>query len=47
MDNLYHDAEEDFWMVPTAEVLTGMLMGEVLEEAALPLNLTAYRLLPP
>ena len=42
-DNLYHDAEEDFWMVPTAEVpLTGMMMGEVLDEADLPLNLTAY-----
>jgi len=43
VDNLYHDAEEDFWMVPTAEVpLTGMMMGDVLDEAALPLNLTAY-----
>ena len=42
-DNLYHDAEEDFWMVPTAEVpLTGIHMGEFLEEAALPLNYTAY-----
>jgi len=28
VDNLYHDAEEDFWLVPTAEVpLTGMLNG--------------------
>lgn len=42
-DNLYHDHQDDFWWVPTAEVpLTGMLMGEVLEESALPLNLTAY-----
>ncbi|NLB71150.1 MAG: serine--tRNA ligase [Chloroflexi bacterium] len=42
-DNLYHDHEEDFWWVPTAEVpLTGMKMGEVFEESALPLNLTAY-----
>ncbi len=42
-DNLYHDHMENFWMVPTAEVpLTGLMMGEVLEEAALPLNLTAY-----
>ncbi len=42
-DNLYHDAEEDFWMVPTAEVpLTGIHMGEVLDEAALPLHYTAY-----
>jgi len=42
-DNLYHDAEEDFWLVPTAEVpLTGMLMGEVVEEEDLPINYTAY-----
>ncbi len=27
-DNLYHDAEEDLWMVPTAEVpLTGLAHG--------------------
>ncbi len=42
-DNLYHDAEEDFWMVPTAEVpLTGMYRDEVLEEASLPQRFTAY-----
>lgn len=42
-DNLYHDAEEDFWFVPTAEVpLTGMLMDEVLEEDSLPRRYTAY-----
>jgi seryl-tRNA synthetase len=42
-DNLYHDAEEDYWFVPTAEVpLTGIMMGEVVDEADLPLNLTAY-----
>jgi seryl-tRNA synthetase len=42
-DNLYHDAEEDLWMVPTAEVpLTGLHMGEILEEAQLPLHYTAY-----
>ncbi|HBG59695.1 MAG TPA: serine--tRNA ligase [Anaerolineaceae bacterium] len=42
-DNLYHDAEEDFWLVPTAEVpLTGMLMGEVVDEADLPIQYTAY-----
>lgn len=42
-DNLYHDAEEDFWWVPTAEVpLTGIMMGEVVDEANLPLNMTAY-----
>ena len=42
-DNLYHDAEEDFWMVPTAEVpLTGLHMDEVLAESELPLRYTAY-----
>jgi seryl-tRNA synthetase len=42
-ENLYHDVEEDFWMVPTAEVpLTGLHMGETLDEAELPLRYTAY-----
>ena len=42
-DNLYHDAEEDFWNVPTAEVpLTGMHMDEILDGGALPLRYTAY-----
>ena len=42
-DNLYRDHEEDLWMVPTAEVpLTGLHMGEILEEADLPLHYTAY-----
>jgi seryl-tRNA synthetase len=42
-DNLYHDAEEDLWFVPTAEVpLTGILMGDILEEATLPRRYTAY-----
>ena len=42
-DNLYHDAEEDYWMVPTAEVpLTGLHMDEVLAESELPLRYTAY-----
>jgi seryl-tRNA synthetase len=42
-DNLYHDAEEDFWFVPTAEVpLTGLHLGEILEEASLPIKYTAY-----
>lgn len=42
-DNLYHDHEEDFWWVPTAEVpLTGIMMGEVITESELPLNLTSY-----
>ncbi|HEY9076718.1 MAG TPA: serine--tRNA ligase [Anaerolineaceae bacterium] len=42
-ENLYHDAEEDYWMVPTAEVpLTGMYMGEILDEGNLPARFTAY-----
>ncbi len=42
-DNLYHDAEEDFWFVPTAEVpLTNMHGGEILEPGALPLHYVAY-----
>ncbi len=41
--NLYHDAEEDLWMVPTAEVpLTGLHMDEILEEKQLPRCYTAY-----
>ena len=42
-DNLYHDAEEDLWMVPTAEVpITGLHMDEILDEASLPVRYTAY-----
>jgi len=42
-DNLYKDHEEDLYFVPTAEVpLTGYHMDEILDEAALPLNYTAY-----
>lgn len=42
-DNLYRDAEEDLWMVPTAEVpLTGLHMGEILEADQLPMHYTAY-----
>jgi seryl-tRNA synthetase len=43
VDNLYHDIEEDLWMVPTAEVpLTGLHMEEILDEGSLPLRYTAY-----
>jgi seryl-tRNA synthetase len=43
VDNLYHDIEEDLWMVPTAEVpLTGMYKDEVLDETSLPQRFTAY-----
>jgi len=42
-DNLYRDVEDDLWMVPTAEVpLTGLHMGEILEESQLPIHYTAY-----
>ncbi|HEY5119407.1 MAG TPA: serine--tRNA ligase [Anaerolineales bacterium] len=42
-DNLYHDAEEDLWMVPTAEVpLTNLHAGEILDAEKLPLWYTAY-----
>jgi seryl-tRNA synthetase len=42
-DNLYHDAEEDFWFVPTAEVpLTNVHRDEILEAASLPRNYVAY-----
>jgi len=42
-ENLYHDAEEDLWMVPTAEVpLTGLHMDEILDEKKLPVMYTAY-----
>jgi seryl-tRNA synthetase len=42
-ENLYHDAEEDLWLVPTAEVpITGLHMDEILDEKQLPLQYTAY-----
>ncbi len=42
-DTLYHDAEEDYWWVPTAEVpLTGLYMNEIVDEDALPMRFTAY-----
>ena len=42
-DNLYHDEEDDLWLVPTAEVpLTSMHRQEILNAADLPLYYTAY-----
>ncbi|WP_026369499.1 serine--tRNA ligase [Kallotenue papyrolyticum] len=42
-DNLYHDAEEDFWWVPTAEVpVTNMYRDEILDGRALPIYHVAY-----
>jgi len=41
--NLYHDHEDDFWWVPTAEVsLTGLHKDEILDESDLPISYTAY-----
>ncbi len=37
------DAEEDYWLVPTAEVpLTNLVREQVLDEAQLPMRMTAY-----
>jgi seryl-tRNA synthetase len=42
-DNMYRDAEEDFWFVPTAEVpLTNMHRDEILEPDTLPLHYVAF-----
>src|SRR5580658_9111399 len=42
-DNLYHDIEEDFWLVPTAEVpVTNLHRDEILPAAELPKHYVAY-----
>ena len=42
-DNLYHDEEDDLWLIPTAEVpLTGLHREEILEPTKLPLYYVAY-----
>ncbi len=42
-DNLYHDDEDDFWFVPTAEVpLTNIHRDEILTHDTLPLYYVAY-----
>jgi seryl-tRNA synthetase len=42
-DTLYHDAEEDYWFVPTAEVpITNLHRDEVLDGARLPLRYAAH-----
>ena len=41
-DNLYRDAEEDYWFIPTAEVsLTNLHRDEILEPGTLPRNYVA------
>ncbi len=42
-DNLYHDAEDDFWFIPTAEAsLANLHRDEILEPGTLPLRYVAY-----
>ncbi|HEV2473277.1 MAG TPA: serine--tRNA ligase, partial [Chthonomonadales bacterium] len=42
-DNLYHDVEDDFWLIPTAEVpVTNLHRGEILSADDLPLRYVAY-----
>src|SRR5258707_15813988 len=42
-DTMYHDAEEDYWFIPTAELpLTSMFRDEILEAGRLPIYLTAH-----
>jgi seryl-tRNA synthetase len=42
-DNLYRDAEDDLWFVPTAEVpVTNLYRDEMLEGTALPIRHVAY-----
>jgi seryl-tRNA synthetase len=42
-ENMFHDAEEDYWLLPTAEVaLTNLHRDENLEPGTLPLRYVAY-----
>jgi seryl-tRNA synthetase len=42
-DNIYHDAEEDYWFVGTAEIpLTNLHRDEILPPEALPRNYVAH-----
>jgi seryl-tRNA synthetase len=42
-DNIYHDAEEDYWFVGTAEIpLTNLHRDEILSAEDLPINYCAY-----
>jgi seryl-tRNA synthetase len=42
-ENLYRDAEEDFWFIPTAEVpVTNLYREEILDGAALPVRHVAF-----
>jgi seryl-tRNA synthetase len=40
---MYHDEEDDLWLIPTAEVpITGMFAGEVLEPGVVPARFVAH-----
>jgi seryl-tRNA synthetase len=42
-ENLYRDAEEDFWWIPTAEVpVTNLYREEILDASALPIKHVAF-----
>ncbi len=42
-DNLYHDEEDDFWFVPTAEVpITNLHRDEIISPGILPIYYVAY-----
>lgn len=42
-DNIYRDAEEDLWLIGTAEIpLTNLHRDEILDAESLPLNYVAY-----
>jgi len=42
-DNIYHDVEDDLWLIPTAEVpLTNLHRGEILDNDDLPRRYVAY-----
>jgi len=42
-DTMFHAADTDLWLVPTAEVpVTNMYRDEILEQASLPVRHTAY-----
>jgi len=42
-DNLYHDAEDDLWLIPTAEVpITNLHRDEILSASQLPINYVAH-----
>jgi seryl-tRNA synthetase len=41
-DNLYHDAEDDLWLIPTSEVpLVNLYFNQIIPPGALPLKMTA------